>query len=379
MPKRILFWTGKMIGRLLCIALTLCNLLGPVGASEIVPRTEIEKEIRVATGALANSDKTGRLEAIRVIQHWSSYAASATPTLAYMLSDKDDELRVAAAQALEAIGPEARVATPRLVKALVESRPDVQAAAAFALVAIATTTPNVGAALLLVNTTSSPRLALAVATARQVLEPHDSLPLPERRQIAQAAVPLLLASLEEPQGYETCRLARAIAIVDSDVANSVLGRLVTATGSKNANVSANAALALQVFGPKLTHLAPVFVQAASKGSEENRLRAIRSLGWLHIETPASVAVLRKSLSNSSKAIQIAAAEALGRLGSPARASTDDLVHLALETNVKEVREAAAFAVIRIDPAQTGRFLSKLNHKDAQLAERLRQLSVLSRL
>ncbi|HEX4959969.1 MAG TPA: HEAT repeat domain-containing protein [Thermoanaerobaculia bacterium] len=350
----------------------------PIRASEYVTMEEIRQYISLAIKKLASPEPRERLTATTTIQAWHKYATPAVPALTRALNDKDVTVRTEAAHALELIGAQAFSAVPALARSLDDPTPEVKAAAAFALGAIGTKDSSLLPRLLKAARDPADLVSLAGLFAAVRLFPKAVGPPINRQAVAEHAVPLLITALNEETAYDSVRLARAIGIVDPSTGYSAVDRLIQLANSEDVPVVSNAAHALEALGPTLTPYLPSLQRNVRVGTDAEKKVAIRRLGWLRTATPTGLTAIEQALRSKSPEIQRDAAEALGRIGAPAKSKISSLVAL-FSSPDESLRSAAAKAVLRISPAALEKNLPILAHSDPKLAQKMRDLLALSQL
>ncbi len=164
------------------------------------------KALKNIDSAIANKEL--RHYAVRLVARIGPEGEAAVPALVKELGKKiendDDAEFIREAQfALAQIGPNARDAVPALVKSLASDRDDINASAAFALGRIG---PEARAAV--------PALRIAMASDKSIVKLASLRALmqiqPGQRQLAVAAVPLLMKALDAEQ--ELIRVEAATAL-----------------------------------------------------------------------------------------------------------------------------------------------------------------------
>lgn len=263
-----------------------------IGAQRAVPKL---------LHALSKRDARTRRCAAEVLRDFGSKASDATPELLELLTDRSEGVRVEAAHALATVG--GRAAVPRLTRALGDKSPSVRAAAANALA------------------TLGPEAASACGELHQRLkDKHSDVRVACAKAVwmiqrdAGAAVPVLVAALQEPVSWE-------------------------------------AALVLARIGPSASNAVPALIERLKREKVPRPLRetcvAALALGQIGA---ASVPALIPILGHSDPRVRTSAALALGYVGAPAAPATLQLVKL-LNDPDGDVRRAATLSLGTIDPSR----------------------------
>ena len=361
-----------------CIILAL-GFGSSLGASDYASQEEIQISLRQAMKSLKSRDVETRLKGAQTVQVWARFAAPFVPELARFMNDSDSRVRAGVAYSLEAIGPSARGALPVLGKALSDGSPEVVAAAAFALGSIGHTTKDALSRLERAMKSDSPRVLLAASFAILRAAPNAIGPQIGRSKVAKDALQLLFSSLEQEPAFDAARLARAIGVVDPAVGLSAVPELIRrAESGGSAIVGSNAAAALQALREPLAQYGSDILRAARGSSGRDQLERIKEIGWLKIDSPDTIAFLRRVLLAGALPAQTEAATSLGSLKVRAKPALRDLVKAAHSEN-KGLRSAAAEAILEIDPETLHGLLLFLRTKDPKLADDLQMKEALSSL
>jgi HEAT repeat protein len=191
------------------------EITGPIWQEAI--KTADETTIRHALDALAQlgapavprliealKHENYRLEVIYVLAHIGPPAAPATPALAKLLADPNEQVAHEAALALAAIGPGAKEAAPELLARLEQVEDANAPAIVYALGKIDPGAAEVQAALAKALKSDDPHIALAAAWGlAQVDAPSDDL--------AAQVVPVLVGGLKSPLPVARQGAAEALA------------------------------------------------------------------------------------------------------------------------------------------------------------------------
>jgi HEAT repeat protein len=229
------------------------------------------------------------------------------PALAAALKDSDWKVRAAAAESLSKMGRKAEPAVPGLIALLKDKDYSVRYQAAWALARIGPP--------------------------------------------AKAAVPALIEALQDKtNSYDGSSIARALGSIGPG-AKEAVPALVAALQERDGQLPTWAAMALGAIGPEARGAVPELLKVAKDKNNEARDSAITALGRIGPDARAAVPTLIEALGKNKYLITSCnAATALGGIGPEARPALPALVALARNLEADSAtREAAARAVIRIDP------------------------------
>ena len=230
--------------------------------------------------------------------------------LVKQLQDPDWDIRMEAATALGNLGPEAKPALPYLVVALKDPVPTVRMKAVDALMFMRAAAAEAAPLLLpmLEDADELVRISVVVALPRVTAPPSLTTPVLKKmlsdnawRVRRQAAIELIQMKAEVPAAIPVLREASKDPVIIARLtALAVLGGVVEPPERK-----AIAAMAAEFIG---------------EGSYDVRVQAIRTLSALGPESvPHLVGVLTKSPA-AERSVQMAAVQALGRIGPDAKAA-----------------------------------------------------------
>mmetsp|Transcript_83947 Transcript_83947/g.271263 ORF Transcript_83947/g.271263 Transcript_83947/m.271263 type:complete len:894 (+) Transcript_83947:111-2792(+) len=302
--------------------------------------------------------------------------AVAVPALTECLSDSNESVRRAAAQALEQIGPAAAAAVPALAAMLLDPTEDVRCAAAKALARMGgeAASPAVPA---LAETCSRDSNASVQKAAVAALGQLGTFAVP--------AVPALIECLRSPNHSVRCAAASSLESLGPSGASAVSALLVCAhdpdvgvrtTASKalgtlgnfvsssasaaealcerlldtHEGVRAAAAMALGRLGVAST--IPMLSEALKDMNEDVRKASAIALGQMRgVATPA-IPQLTKALKDSNEDVRQAAVVSLGLFGTAANSATRPLT-LCLSDTTVSVRKAAAVALGQVGNPSRG--------------------------
>jgi HEAT repeat protein len=167
---------------------------------------------------------------------------------------------------------------------------------------------------------------------------------------AKDAIPTLLQALKDTEGMVRVKAADAVARIESKNAAAVPS-LIAALKDENRKVRRAAADALGWIGPEARAAVPPLIAALKDDEPGVRWAAAEALRGIGPEEKAGTAALIEALKDEQ--LRIAAAEALGGIGPEAKAATP-LLEAALKDKKPEMRRAAAWSLLQIDPGNDER-------------------------
>jgi len=361
MPKSLLLHAVRRVASIVILVLVTGIYSAPLAAAD-------DPAVAAAMAELGSPDWRVREDAVRRLGGTGTTDRAVVDALGTALSDDDSRVRRAAAGALGAIGDKASRTLPQLVASFGDIDAGVVAAAAAAV-------GNMGSgagrhvddlAALLEHSDERVRVAAAEALGRLGRRADDS-------------VGELGAQLGDPDAG--VRVAAAVALGRMGArAVSQSTALVQALQDEEAGVREAASGALVKIGKEalpsliraLSKGDPVFLQAVvatlgDMGSVavpslvdslhgqrrellERRYSAL-ALAQIGASDRRVVPALAKSLEDDDPDVRIAALDALGRVGSAAADTIDEVIKLAVDQReTLAVREAALGAMARIAPA-----------------------------
>jgi HEAT repeat protein len=317
------------------------------------------------------------------------FGNAAVPALIDALDERREPARFAVAEALSDHGP---AAVPGLVRALRRPEAAVRAGAAEALGRVR---PR--------PTEAIPALIDALADPTADVRRQAARTLGQIRGPAAKTVPALLTALRDDadEGVRA-EAAEALSKFGPKAQDAVPG-LAAALKDRDASVREQAAWGLSCIGPAARQAVPALIEALrnSKSSDE-RTRIAQALGGIGPAAKAAVPSLIDALADSGGYVQRWAAIALGNIGPDARAAVPALMKLAKDRGNPEwyhamtalgrigpdakaavpklmaiardlrayppAREAAARAVIKIDPPLAARENMETAHLNIRLGK-----------
>jgi HEAT repeat protein len=255
---------------------------------------------------------------------------------------KDVRLRRTAAYALGLVGPKAPEAVPALTEALLDGESDVRALAAKALGRIG---PEAK--------TAAPRLAAALKDKEAAVRIHAALAL-RQTDGRDDGLPVLTEALKAKEAHVREQACLALSGFGGKAASAVPALVELALRDATPKVRSSAAEALGKIGPP----ADVFdrLGAALKDEDEQVRLSVALALWGKGKASLRadlVTVATAALKSQSASIRKRAAVVLGEFGAEAREAVPALVE-ALRESDATVRQAAAAALRRVDPAAAAR-------------------------
>jgi HEAT repeat protein len=306
---------------------------------------------------LAHADNVVRAQTAEALGTIGTPAADAVPALVEALGDPNDRVRVKTAEALGKIGPAAAPAVPALVRALGDEDNLVRVRAADALGEIG---PEAGAAI--------PALAELLGHGNPHVRAGAARALGRIGPAADQALPGLLALARDEDGEVRAQAVFAVGAVER--LTEAPGRvLLDALRDSDPQVR-SAAVAALAKHPEVPEAGRAVAELLGDSNAEVRAEVARALAPLAGPGQEVIDGLCRLLQDDDPAVQVAAAQALGKLGPDAAAAGPFLLH-AVKAGEAAVREQALRAVVLIQPAEAAQaFAAGL--KDA--AEEVRKLA-----
>ena len=317
---------------------SLAVLIALAGGASTPPSSD-EKPLADRIEALRDPDAAVRLEAARAI---GAIGPAALPDLIAALEDEHPQVFAGAASAIHRIGPEAKEAVEPLVKLVKKDDPFARHAGIYGLMGIG---PEARAAV--------PALIEALNHEHFHTRYWACRALREIGPEAKAAVPVLVRLLQEDLASVRRHAAQALGGIGPEIGEEAIASLTAALEDPLEPVREDAAIALGKIGPPAKSAVPALEEALAKGPLAARVPGARSL-WLITGRPdPAVGVLVGELGDFNGGYD--ATRALGEIGPPAKSAVPALRKLIESDQVQEdVRQAAADAIKRIDPASLPR-------------------------
>jgi HEAT repeat protein len=250
----------------------------------------------------------GRSDADVLRRRFAGAPPNAGPLTA-ALSDRDAEVRAAAAWRLETAGALTEPAIPKLQAALGDEQEIVRTAAARALGALGPKARS--ASLALLAALDDPR-ANVRAEAAQALA---------RIELTAEAIPALTRALRHRDSYVRAFAAWTLGNLGPEAKDAVPALAAVLGPDDTAGV---VAAALARIGPAAAQAVPALVADLHGPDAGRRWRAARTLGRIGSTAAAAVPDLQAALRDPNEAVRAHAARALGRMGAAARPAAADL-------------------------------------------------------
>jgi len=305
------------MGRSVLWPLVVVSLLAasPSGAGIPAPQEPYwnSKPLSFWMQALAGGEPMHRIEAAQsvaeiAIAHGGAVATSAVPALVGNLSDPEPQVRQSAARALEQIGPAARPAIPALVRMFAaDSASGARRGAGLALGRIDATTQEV------------------VGQAALALQDGD-------RGVRQSAAVLLMAS--------------------GPAVKAAAGALERALTDEDESVRLYAAAAIGRAGAP-DRAVPLIITGLGSFDLAVRSEAAGLLPEFSTGRPEVIQALTTALRDDEAQVRMAAADALGTIGRPAKPALDTLWSMLRDPD-ELVRESVLRAARRIRDGHEGK-------------------------
>ena len=300
--------------------------IGPAAAPAVPDLTQL----------LTSKIGTVRASAAEALGQLGEVSAPAIPDLAKALSDTDTMVRREAAEALGMVGPKAQSAIPALVKALSDTHGEVTVHAASSLGRLGA--PAVKAVTPLLKDESLRSLALAV--------------LGDFGPEAKPAIPDLLPLLRD-KDVDTRRETLLVLAQMGPAAQAAVPTLLTEAKNEKNPTRAGAAYALVKIGAK--EVLPILMKGAQE-KEDKHYKMVCAWGLLALE-PKNPEYLRASLpsvigglTHEWDLVRRESAQALGRVGPPAKQAVSALAKVAESDKSPAVRMDALGALGEIGVA-----------------------------
>ncbi len=256
-------------------------------------------------------------------------------------SGNEKEREEAAVTLDESIGPAGKAAVPALIEALKDSNTAVCSRAARALGKVG---PGARAA--------APALVALVKDRKKdfITRTNAARSLGQVGAEAPTVVPALVAALQDKGGPVRAAAANALGDI-GPAARDAVPALRKAAREGDLFVASAAAAALGRVGKPGV---PALVEALRSKNVIVRAAATTALGKVGPEAGEAVPALVTMLKAKGREDRTAAAQVLGRIGPAAKAAVPALREALKARDDESLREAAAWAFVRIDPAAAKR-------------------------
>jgi HEAT repeat protein len=276
--------------------------------------------------AMSDSDAQVRSEAVRALGAIRRPYDKTVPALVAALRDKDTYIRGTAIESLGMLGSHAAPAVPEISKDLKDKELSVRSEA---------------------------------ATALRFIGPA-----------AKVAVPALIDSLaNEKEANQRVRIVAALSAI-GPAAKDAVPALVALLHDQDESLREWAADALGEIGPDARSAVPELLKLAKDRNNNIRDHALGALGGIGRDAKAAVPLLLEALKDQPKGMgPCRVAVALGNMGPEARTAVPELMALARNLDADlQVREAAANAVIKLDPKLAAKEQMEVAHLNVRLGK-----------
>jgi HEAT repeat protein len=269
----------------------------------------------------SEEDRIDKVYAIQLLAALGPQAASAVPGLTRALDSTLLPVRIAAAQALEKMGPEADRAIPKLAVCLADPYADCREAMAACLAHMGPAAEPAIPALLLLLADRDWKVRKAATRALQQIGPQAEPALIELIQARDASrINAWLDSMRKTSQWYSVPSPKTMVTNDKDAWDNISWTTYTIMEQ----------------------------QACLESAQETALRVLAELD-VALASGAAVPAITQALSDRNPNIQLAAVQALGRIGPQATRALPGLVFLLFHEN-EVIRKAAASSLKIIDPA-----------------------------
>jgi HEAT repeat protein len=251
--------------------------------------------------ALTDRDNTVRVFAAQALFLIERRGEELVPVLVGVMKDRDPGVRSRAANALGNMGDQARAAVPALNDALKDANPSLKLTAATALGKIGSPAVVAYANLQeLAKDDTIPEIKKAASTAMR------QIGAPKKSDVQTILIPAL--SNNNPNYRASAIVCLWMLYRD---ARSAVGPLSKALSDPDATVRGTAAFALAAIGPEAVEAVPALIKALqSQGDETLRFRAAYALGEIGPKAKEAIEPLKAALDDKKPAVRLHAAQAL---------------------------------------------------------------------
>jgi HEAT repeat protein len=322
-------------------------------------RPKAREAVPALIDAMTDSAPKVRVAACSSIDNIGQLAYEAVPSLIVALQDHDDSVRDAAALALRGIGRRAKPAVPTLIVALKDKDANVRQSAAWALEKIGRDAKAVVPALIAALKDKDGNVRQSAAQALGKIGPD-----------AKAAVPALIEAIRDKNdNAERWKFAQALGGI-GPAAKEAVPALVEALQGHDDDLHLWAGVALGEIGPNARAAVPALIKVAGDKRNPERDSAIAALGKIGPDAKAAIPTLIEALATRKPYdVSYQAAIALGRIGPDANSAIPALTAIVRDQFAdSQCREAAAMAVIKIDPELAARQGMETAHLSIRLGK-----------
>jgi len=282
--------------------------------------------------------RAGAIEAIKKVNVRSNESAKAVIDT---LKDENPGVRAMAAWCLATTGGESDKTVPALILALQDNDYRVRAAVVHSLGTMGRRAEP-----------AVPALEAALKDKESIVRHEAAGALMTIGPSAKAAVPALIEALKNKNtSNDRDRIAQTLGWIGPAAAEAIPALIEALQEPDEGWLKRSAAIALGEIGPYAKAAVPELLKLAKDKKSEERYEAIATLGKIGPAAKAVVPTLIEALGNRKHIGNLRTiAIALGGIGPEAKAALPVLMELARDLKTdNQVREAAAFAVIKIDP------------------------------
>jgi HEAT repeat protein len=293
---------------------------------------ELGADAKDATPGLAKllkeKDKELRLQAIMTLKSIGPGAKDAVAGLIAIVMDQDVEIRNAAIQTLGRIGPDAKDAIPVLIVLFKDKDEGTRGMAATAV-------GEIGPAAV-------PTLVQALKYNDKEVRRGAAIALQNMGPKAKDAVPALAVALKDPDMELRKTAINALKEIGPD-AGAALQALLAAAQEPDVDIRSNALLALAGLAPK--HKEALVTLTIGLGDKDDVVGSTAVEAMTKLPPPMAVPALIQAL-KAGKASKIHAAEALERIGAPAKGALPALTEASKDKD-DAVRDAVNKAIEKL--------------------------------
>jgi HEAT repeat protein len=321
-----------------------------------------KRYLEIMKNMLTDKNPENQLLAAEALGHMGPAAGEAAPDLVQVLNGGNEALRSRAINALAEIGPGA---VPLLITVLKQQDAAVRAGAADALGGMG---PRAKEAI--------PALAAMLSDPDRAISEHAAFAL---GRIGTAAVPELIRVARRGDGYSTDRAATAFSQVNLKTDTCIVRELARTLGDVNEEpgVRGFAAKALGNMHENAQSAQSEIIRALGDENNDVRTAARWALGQIG---PTAIPALREALKDGSPRIRAGAAFALGAVG-PAAEDTVPALLQAMKDEDRTVRIDAILAIgkTRATSPAVVQALNEVLETDKDEVVRLDAVRVLSKM
>jgi len=262
----------------------------------------------------------------------------AVPALTTQLGDKDPDIRKNAAWALRGMGPKAKAAVPALCEMSKDGNVELRR---FAVGALATIGPAASGAV--------PALIERLQDSDGKIRVYASWALGSIGSAAKESVPALIGTLKDMEKESRESATWALGKMGPEAKAAIPVLIETAKMDRDHGLAAEA---LGRIGVEAKAAVPTLVALLEKSPAQSRVRVALAHWRITGQEETAVKVLRATLTDKQSSVRCDAADALGEMGSKAKAAVPTLIEM-MQKKTGNDRfadiEAAVQALRKIDP------------------------------